>query len=206
MWVLFGALFTTRFWPFALFDALFGGGVRKISRYLGRYLNTRTSFSPSCHRENTPREFLERLLGVFTAFVEGRFSRFAFAEPFLRGAFAKFRVCWTVFETARGASSSGFYMPRVGWMFLFVGWMLDRPLLRWMNVGWAKFLRWFWKFALDERWMGVGWALDGAIFTRQNDSSTYRGKIGHFTSCFKKLFSLFIAAHILSRTRREFRT
>ena len=93
MWVLFGALFTTRFWPFALFDALFGGGVRKISRYLGRYLNTRTSFSPSCHRENTPREFLERLLGVFTAFVEGRFLRFAFAEPFLRGAFAKFRVC-----------------------------------------------------------------------------------------------------------------
>ena len=38
------------------------------------------------------------------------------------------------------------------------------------------------------RWMGVGYPLDGAIFTRQNDSSTYRGKIGHFTSCFKKLF------------------
>ena len=69
------------------------GASEKISRYLGRYLNTRTSFSPSCHRENTPREFLERLLGVFTAFVEGRFSRFAFADPFLRGPFEKFCVC-----------------------------------------------------------------------------------------------------------------
>ena len=44
-------------------------------------------------------------------------------------------------------------MTRVGCMFLFVRWLLDRPLLHWMNVGWAKFLRWFWKFALDERWM-----------------------------------------------------
>ena len=30
---------------------------------------------------------------VFTAFVEGRFSCFAFAEPFLRRPFEKFRVC-----------------------------------------------------------------------------------------------------------------
>ncbi len=50
--------------------------------------------------------------------------------------------------------------------------------------------------------MGVGYPLDGAIFTRQNDSSTYRGKIGHFTSCFKKLFSLFIAVHLLNKEKR----
>ena len=93
MWVLFGALFATRFWPFALFTALFGGSVQKISRYLGRYLNNRSSFSSSYHWDNKPRAFSERLLGVFTAFVEGRFSRFAFAEPFLRRPFEKFRVC-----------------------------------------------------------------------------------------------------------------
>ena len=43
--------------------------------------------------DDKPQAFLERLLGVFTAFVEGRFLRFAFADPFLRGAFEKFRVC-----------------------------------------------------------------------------------------------------------------
>ena len=34
--------------------------------------------------DDKPQAFLERLLGVFTAFVEGRFLRFAFADPFLK--------------------------------------------------------------------------------------------------------------------------
>ena len=46
--------------------------------------------------------------------------------------------------------------------------------------------------------MGVGYPLDGVFFTRRNELFTYRGKVSHFTPCFRKLFSLFIAAHLLN--------
>ena len=151
------------------------------------------------HRDDKLQALFDALCGCYLGrYLNTDFGRLRFYCVCWRPIF----VCWTVFETARGASSPGFYMTRVGCMFLFVRWLLDRPLLRWMNVGWAKFYADF----ENSRWMSVGYPLDGSVFARRNKSSTYRGKFDYLTGFFEKPFSLFIAAHILSRTRREFRT
>ena len=51
--------------------------------------------------------------------------------------------------------------------------------------------------------MGVGYPLDGAFLTRRNEPSTNRGKVSHFTPLFQKTFSLFIAAHLMSKQKRS---
>ena len=129
-----------------------------------------------------------RVLRLLNRFWEGLLKKFAFVEPFLkqRGALHHRDSTWPVLDAC-------FYLLDDCWIGPFcVEWMLDEPN--------------FYADFENSRWMGVGYPLDGSVFARRNKSSTYRGKFDYLTGFFEKTFSLFIAAHILSRTRREFRT
>lgn len=50
--------------------------------------------------------------------------------------------------------------------------------------------------------MGVGYPLDGSVFARRNESSTYRGKFDYLTGFLKKLFFVYRGAHTESYAER----